>query len=72
MFDPVTAIVGAGVIGGGLSYLGASEQADAQQSAADAQAAQAAASGQQQWAMYQQNRADMLDWLNQGKLGLQY
>ncbi len=61
-----TAIIGGAVIGGGLSYLASSNAADAQESAADTMAGASASASAQDWAMYQQNRKDMMPWLTQG------
>lgn len=47
MCDPITAtIAGAAILGGGLSYAGASKEASAQKSASDAEVAQAKADAQ--------------------------
>ncbi len=66
MFDPVTAIIGSGLISGGLGLAGAGMQAGAAESAADqqAQAARDAAAMQQQ--QYQQTRQDLAPWTQAG------
>jgi len=64
------AVIGSAVVGAGAGLYGASQSAKASKEAAQIQADSAAQAGQQQLAIYQQNRADTLPWLQQGQAGL--
>lgn len=64
------AIGGAAVIGAGASLYGASKSADAAKDAAQIQSDSAAKAGDQEYAIYQQNREDTMPWLDAGKQGL--
>jgi hypothetical protein len=71
MYDPITGVIGATLLGGGLGLWGASKQADAATQAADiqAQAAREAAASQVQ--QYQQTRSDLQPWVSSGRNALQ-
>lgn len=61
------AVIGSAVVGAGASYLGASKSANASKDAASQQAAAANQADSTNWAMYNQNREDMMPWLTEGK-----
>ncbi len=65
MFDPVSALV-SGVVTGGLDLLGASQSADAQESAAQTTADANTAAAQLQYQEWLQQQANMQPWLTAG------
>src|SRR5208283_615852 len=62
----VSAIVGGGLLGGGLGLFGASEQANAQESAAQTSADANTAAAQLQYQEWLQQQANMQPWLTAG------
>lgn len=61
------AVIGSAVVGAGAGLYGASKSADAAKNAAQIQSDAATQAGDRELAMFQQNRADSMPWLEAGR-----